>query len=815
MTMLSILLSLFAVVLAWFKAGPAWLPLATASVAAVVAFARTVAALRANNWKDWSLRALVLALVVLMALPSITLRRPREVPASSVATAPAASTISATPVPASSSAQSSEPLAALPPMDDPSAKGDPIERAEAARRKLAPERWQWAAAVAALGPGHEPAFAFVRDRVGVDPYKGVLRGAVGTFLARRGNSWDRALLLQALLEDKGIEARLARGVLDGATAARLFARAFTRPQSGAPSSVSQPAAVDPLVARVQARASRDFRAIRTALGGTLSQDPSSRTRALDELCDHVWVQAHIDGTWLDLDPTYPESTPGVRIVQAKATFKSPPADMHQRVTIRVVAETITGTRVTERVALKFTDRAASLLSRQIFLSHTQGQGVGGMIGRVSGERWAPVLIVDGQIIAGQPIAFGAGDDVGAFFGGNETEVVSEWLEVAVQIPGADPDVSRRTLVSRASAQARAAGRITRDELAPLARNDRGALAAQALHVIWLSAGSHNLIGYTDAVMALARALKPDGDGKVAPPPTSGDALWAIGVGTFPFLVWSDHHVIPALDKDPSVRVYADSPRVIVITTRPDGRDDARVVTDVDLLRDHIRAVAAAPAADSAANEKRTWFGVLEGALEHELGASAVADAGGTPEDLLSTSGLLGAAGVERLGPSDAAKAETIAGSGERAARLTAALARNSSVIVPTPDAGRPARGWWEIGADGSARAVIDGGLGGTSYSRGSGPLLRYSRTGSGSGPGGVWEVNPRTGADVGRLRSDGSWERFGSRAASRGGGNEYSILTTVIGVIAFVSFLGVGVAVYHCMSTAQRTIEALPTESTQ
>jgi len=53
--------------------------------------------------------------------------------------------------------------------------------------------------------------AFVRDDVQPDEYEGVLRGPVGTLWAGAGNEFDRALLLEALLDRSGIPNRLVQG----------------------------------------------------------------------------------------------------------------------------------------------------------------------------------------------------------------------------------------------------------------------------------------------------------------------------------------------------------------------------------------------------------------------------------------------------------------------------------------------------------------------------------------------------------------------------------------------------------------------------
>jgi hypothetical protein len=56
-------------------------------------------------------------------------------------------------------------------------------------------------------------FAFVRDEIAFEPYRGVLRGARGALAARAANALDKSLLLKELLESGGHEVRLMRGQL--------------------------------------------------------------------------------------------------------------------------------------------------------------------------------------------------------------------------------------------------------------------------------------------------------------------------------------------------------------------------------------------------------------------------------------------------------------------------------------------------------------------------------------------------------------------------------------------------------------------------
>ena len=84
--------------------------------------------------------------------------------------------------------------------------------------------------------GHDVArvFAFVRDEVAYEPYRGVLRGARGALAARAGNAFDKALLLKAMLESGGHGARLVRAQLPPEKAKALVERFLARAPAATP-----------------------------------------------------------------------------------------------------------------------------------------------------------------------------------------------------------------------------------------------------------------------------------------------------------------------------------------------------------------------------------------------------------------------------------------------------------------------------------------------------------------------------------------------------------------------------------------------------
>jgi transglutaminase-like putative cysteine protease len=99
-----------------------------------------------------------------------------------------------------------------------------------------PADWVIEDLVARLDYDPAAAFSFVRDRIGYQPYAGVLRGARGTLAARAGNALDRALLLADLLERMEVRVRFAFGRLDASSADALVTRSLT----GAPDPLPAP-----------------------------------------------------------------------------------------------------------------------------------------------------------------------------------------------------------------------------------------------------------------------------------------------------------------------------------------------------------------------------------------------------------------------------------------------------------------------------------------------------------------------------------------------------------------------------------------------
>ncbi|HYE97679.1 MAG TPA: hypothetical protein VEJ18_02160, partial [Planctomycetota bacterium] len=200
------------------------------------------------------------------------------------------------------------------------------------------------AAAARLGFDRARILAFVRDAIAWEPYEGVLRDASGTLRAGSGNSLDRALLLQAMLEAGGERTRLVRGDLDEAGGRAL--RAAARPPGETPAADLKSLAADlgveaaALESVVESRRrEREALVAETLeaagpeadrLGALLGAKGAGRPAAPPTR--HYLLQAEEKGGWTDLDPSpVPLSPTGIVPVEAAEL-----AALRRRLSIRLV-----------------------------------------------------------------------------------------------------------------------------------------------------------------------------------------------------------------------------------------------------------------------------------------------------------------------------------------------------------------------------------------------------------------------------------------------------------------------------------------------
>jgi transglutaminase-like putative cysteine protease len=199
---------------------------------------------------------------------------------------------------------------------------------------------------AELGGDAGKIFAFVRDEIAFEPYRGVLRGAGGTLACRAGNSADKSVLLKAMLEAAGHRCRLVHGQIPAEKSAALveqFRKAdsaksplasFGTPSGDMAKSVAEyaeRAGIDAkavaewtsdsirdaqrLEAETAELTAREFEYLGSQIekaGIKLGRPQADATAELAaRVGEHVWVQLAGDGgAWQNLDPSFSDAQPG-------------------------------------------------------------------------------------------------------------------------------------------------------------------------------------------------------------------------------------------------------------------------------------------------------------------------------------------------------------------------------------------------------------------------------------------------------------------------------------------------------------------------
>jgi hypothetical protein len=221
-------------------------------------------------------------------------------------------------------------------------------------------------------------FHFVRDRIATDVYPGALRGAKGALMSWSANPTDRALLLAALLQAKGVDVTFVHATLSDAEASQILAL-DGKPApaaSGSPSPVSanaaqpSPGKMDAYAAATLQAADRQATAIASALA-TNGAPLASTGAALsaDDVRSHWWLRATVAGRSVDLDPSLPSFESGAHLGTADATppVDALPASEYATVRFHLIVATAGNGGRNERDVFDHTLRAADLVGQGVQL----------------------------------------------------------------------------------------------------------------------------------------------------------------------------------------------------------------------------------------------------------------------------------------------------------------------------------------------------------------------------------------------------------------------------------------------------------------
>lgn len=241
-------------------------------------------------------------------------------------------------------------------------------------------------------------FEFVRDRVALEPYAGLLRGARGTLVSGSGNALDRALLAQELLASAGFESRLVAGTLPDAQVNLLLTRflagplpdvvaglnqaageaeieaqaaklaAMTGVDEGAASSLLQQAVVrgQQFWAATDAQRQKSFAYLSERLkqgNVKMAIDRAALTTMLRErLRKHYWLQLkEPDGAWSHFDTAMPDASRGAAFGTGPTPLAEIPKEVFHQLEFSLVYQTLMDGAVKEDVLVSGTFASADAL----------------------------------------------------------------------------------------------------------------------------------------------------------------------------------------------------------------------------------------------------------------------------------------------------------------------------------------------------------------------------------------------------------------------------------------------------------------------
>jgi hypothetical protein len=408
------------------------------------------------------------------------------------------------------------------------------------RHRETPDPTDARAAAARLGFDRAKIAEFVAG-LSWEPYAGILRDAGGTLMCRGGNSIDRALLLQAMLEAGGEKTRLMRADLAEPDGTKLVEAFRKQQRKDRPESDLRPLATElgvdaaALETAVSERR-RERAALVDEVVGAAKTEASRLAPLVGALTarsaaapkEHVWVQVLDKGAWVDVDPS-----------PVKGGREMSPQDIaaqRRSVTLRLILNRKGGpvpllsvpadlTAVAWKPVDLLIQPAPGQVPHSSKLRALDAKGVVAAFKQV--KQYRPCLLLDGKAFGGVPfdlngqtytvdaggrtgpataLSRGLGNAFGGALGGGGEEappapaLESVVLEVAVKEPGARERIHRRELVTASKPGARGLPFLRYSFLidgAPLpagefARREVKAIAANAASFHQLNKGQTNV-----------------------------------------------------------------------------------------------------------------------------------------------------------------------------------------------------------------------------------------------------------------------------------------------------------------------------------
>lgn len=594
----------------------------------------------------------------------------------------------------------------------------------------------------------EQAFKFVRDSIQFDPYRGVLRGSHGALGAQAGNSIDRSLLLKEMLDTMGFETRLVYGRLSTDEAKRLLKSSVGTVDTESGGSATD---AEKLLA---AAAMTVYNWLVNAFGDD-SIGAQLTSASVADVTEHVWVQAKDGSEWIDMDTSFPKAELGAAYTEPERYGNEPANEDYHSIKVSVVAETLNAGKLKEDIILEYEINVPEAERSKIFMYFApHGAGQGRTLAKALGPdaKFLPVIQVGEKRTSGKPIPGMIPTPeqmtkAKKFFYGTDNAVTTALhLDIQSNSPDGSSAREKRVLFDRVPSKVRAGGMPEVEKLIELRTHNGTPVAYQQIHQILVSNGGVNpRRAWTDVGYGawLPERLKEMGEDEM----TMEQALWQLGMMQSIYPLISEGITIPALNDLPDARFFVGEPRVFILSLGVLKKEDETLVEQsIDLLFDDIQQISVGASGKQLAQRKR-WYGVLQSALETSSVASMAMAAGYSAETVLSAFNSVGSK-AEVL-----TTAKDLDDSVNYPARLLSDL-QSGKIVVHAAETREAVDTWWTIApGDGSTKAMLAPGLGGSSYGYHTG--RGYSSVGGGARRGGFYRVYPKNMTST-PLNPDGS-----------------------------------------------------------
>jgi uncharacterized membrane protein len=516
-------------------------------------------------------------------------------------------------------------------------------------------------------------FAFVRDQIGFEVYRGSLRGARGTLWSKAGNALDRASLYVALLGASGISARYVEGTIPIALEQQLILSMFP--------SVSQVTGCPP--------------------PGAQRSDPANDPTLLSEVSDHFWVE--FGPSFTPADPSFPTDQIGRVPGIAANRFTIIPAALQHTVTFRLDIEEYqqasalfgVGDGIFTTEVLNQTFATTDLVGSPITAGNFVSGGGGGFILSATTFTYSPYLRVQvdpsdptqDTIIQGQQY-----QEVYTNFPLGTQVLTGVFLYMDVQDPGATLQTYGRPFLDRIGYAARQTGNATVN----LPAGTNPALTDFDLFAVDVNTSALDGSLFSDYQNALA-VLQPElADATNGPAPDAQAVVINRDLSTASLRMIStsfsetSRSLVNSGAQIYSVRAYAGSPRLIIASSQihiaGDTGQSSSGSLRLDLREDAIDAVAAPGQTTRAAFLFRLYRGFFENALESNAFDDSASPSEGVASPISSASVFQAAQaqgiGTITLTSGGIGELDSLPITANAHARISIALQQGKVVVTP-------------------------------------------------------------------------------------------------------------------------------------